>query len=61
MTRQYWRPANLLNPVPAVMISCADENGNANVMNAAWGGIYDHGSIYISLSKPLSTNNIINL
>ena len=40
MTRQYWRPANLLNPVPAVMISCADENGNANVMNAAWGGIY---------------------
>ena len=32
MTRQYWRPSNLLNPVPAVMISCADENGKANVM-----------------------------
>ena len=40
MTRQYWRASNLLNPVPAVMVSCADKEGRANVMTAAWAG-YD--------------------
>ena len=38
MTRQYWRASNLLNPVPAVMVSCADKEGRANVMTAAWAG-----------------------
>lgn len=37
MARQYWQPSNLLNPVPAVMISCCDEKGKANVMTAAFG------------------------
>ena len=50
MTRQYWRPANLLNPVPAVMISCADENGNANVMTAAWAGTVCSDPVMVSVS-----------
>ena len=45
-------------PLPVFMIGTYDENGNANVMNAAWGGIYDHGSIYISLSKHKTTDNL---
>ena len=35
MARQYWKPSNLLNPVPCVMISCRDEDGKENVMTAA--------------------------
>lgn len=50
MTRQYWRPSNLLNPVPAVMISCADENGRANVMTAAWTGTICSDPVMVSVS-----------
>ena len=51
---------NIMNflPLPVLMIGTYDENGNANVMNAAWGGIYDHGRIYISLSKHKTTENL---
>lgn len=45
-------------PLPVLMIGTYDENGNANVMNAAWGGIYDYGKIYISLSKHKTTDNL---
>lgn len=45
-------------PLPVLMIGTYDENGKANVMNAAWGGIYDYGKIYILLSKHKTTDNI---
>lgn len=45
-------------PLPVLMIGTYDENGNANVMNAAWGGIYDYGKIFISLSKHKTTDNL---
>lgn len=45
-------------PLPVLMIGTYDENGKANVMNAAWGGIYDYGKIYISLSKHKTTDNL---
>ena len=50
MARQYWRGSNLLNPVPAVMISCANENGNANVMTAAWAGTVCSDPVMVSVS-----------
>jgi flavin reductase (DIM6/NTAB) family NADH-FMN oxidoreductase RutF len=50
MARQYWRPSNLLNPVPAVMISCCDENGKANVMTAAWTGTICSDPVMVSVS-----------
>lgn len=50
MTRQYWKPANLLNPVPCVLISCADEEGNANVMTAAWAGTVCSDPVMVSVS-----------
>ena len=28
-------------PLPVLMIGTYDEEGNANVMNAAWGGTWD--------------------
>ena len=45
-------------PLPVFIIGTYDENGNANVMNAAWGGIYDYGKIFISLSKHKTTDNL---
>lgn len=45
-------------PLPVLMIGTYDEKGNANVMNAAWGGIYDYGKIFISLSKHKTTDNL---
>lgn len=45
-------------PLPVLMIGTYDKDGHANVMNAAWGGIYDYGKIYISLSKHKTTENL---
>ena len=45
-------------PLPVLMIGTYDKDGRANVMNAAWGGIYDYGKIYISLSKHKTTENL---
>ena len=50
MARQYWRAANLLNPVPAVLISCCDSEGNANVMTAAWAGTVCSDPVMVSVS-----------
>lgn len=45
-------------PLPVLMIGTYDEEGNANVMNAAWGGIYDYNKIHIALSKHKTTANL---
>ena len=50
MARQYWRPSNMLYPIPAVMISCADEEGRANVMTAAWAGTICSDPVMVSVS-----------
>jgi len=50
MARQNWRPANLLNPLPVVLISCVDENGRANVMTAAWAGTICSDPVMLSVS-----------
>ena len=50
MSRQYWKPANLLNPVPAVLITCRDENGRDNVMTAAWAGTVCSDPVMVSVS-----------
>ena len=45
-------------PLPVLMIGTYDENGKANLMNAAWGGIYDFGEVFISLSPHKTTKNL---
>lgn len=45
-------------PLPVLMIGTYDKDGKANVMNAAWGGIYDYGKIFITLSKHKTTENL---
>ena len=50
MARVYWKPSNLLNPVPAVLISCTDGEGNDNVMTAAWAGTVCSDPVMVSVS-----------
>ncbi|MBQ6356186.1 MAG: flavin reductase family protein [Solobacterium sp.] len=50
MGRQNWRPANLLNPVPAVLITSCDEQGRYNVMTAAWAGTVCSDPVMVSVS-----------
>lgn len=38
MTKQIWKPGNMLYPLPAVMVSVADREGNANILTVAWTG-----------------------
>ena len=35
---QIWKPGNMLYPVPAVMVSVADREGNTNIITVAWTG-----------------------
>lgn len=44
-----------LYPMPVLLIGSYDENGVPNVMNAAWGGIYDTNKIGICLGKDHKT------
>lgn len=45
-------------PMPVLIIGTYDENGEADAMNAAWGGIYDYNQIFVSLGGHVTTDNI---
>ncbi len=38
MSRQIWKPGNMLYPLPAVMVSTGDKAGNKNILTVAWTG-----------------------
>lgn len=38
MAKQYWKPGNMLYPVPAVMVSCQREGEKPNIITVAWCG-----------------------
>ena len=38
MSRQIWKPGNMLYPLPAVMVSVGDKEGNQNILTVAWAG-----------------------
>lgn len=38
MTKQVWRGGNMLYPLPAVMVSCADASGASDIVTVAWTG-----------------------
>ena len=48
--RKILEKQTLLYPMPVLIIGTYDENGKADAMNAAWGGIKDTNQIYICLS-----------
>lgn len=46
-------------PLPVLIIGSYDENGNADAMNAAWGGIYDSDKVVLCLSESHKTTQNI--
>lgn len=46
-------------PLPVLIIGTYDEKGQANAMNAAWGGLYDSDKIILCLSENHKTTKNI--
>ena len=51
MGKQAWKPGNMLYPLPAVMVSTADKEGNTNILTVAWTGTVctNPAMVYISV------------
>ncbi len=51
---------NTVYPMPVFIVAAYDNDGNANCMNAAWGGIYDTNQIMVCISDGhKTTKNIL--
>lgn len=51
MGKQIWKPGNMLYPLPAVMVSAGDKEGNTNILTIAWTGTIctNPAMVYISV------------
>lgn len=51
MKKQVWKPGNMVYPLPAVMVSCGDKEGNTNIITIAWTGTIctNPAMLYISV------------
>ena len=50
MSKQQWKPSTMLYPVPAVMVTCADREGKANIITLAWAGTVNSDPPMLSIS-----------
>ena len=50
MSRQVWKPGNMLYPLPAVLVSVADRDGKANLFTVAWTGTVCSDPPMVSIS-----------
>ena len=50
MAKQVWKPSTMLNPVPVVMVSCADKSGKPNIITLAWAGTVNSDPPMLSIS-----------
>lgn len=50
MSKQSWKPGNMLYPVPAVLITVADKQRNANIFTVAWAGTVCSDPPMVSIS-----------
>ena len=51
MSKEIWKPGNMLYPLPAVLVTVADQKGKDNVFTVAWTGTTcsDPALVYISV------------
>ena len=61
MSKEYWKPGNMLYPVPAVMVSCGREREKPNIITVAWAGTIcsDPAMVSISVRKERYSHDII--
>lgn len=50
MAKISWKPGNMLYPLPAVMISCAEEGKKPNIITVAWAGTVCSDPVMVSIS-----------
>lgn len=50
MSKQSWKPGNMLYPVPAVLITVADKQRNVNIFTVAWAGTVCSDPPMVSIS-----------
>lgn len=51
MSKQLWKPGNMLYPLPAVMVSVGNKQGKTNIITVAWTGTIctNPAMVYISV------------
>ncbi len=61
MAKQTWRAGNMLYPLPAVMVSCANQAGEKDIVTVAWTGTVctNPPMLYISLRPERFSYHII--
>ncbi len=50
MSKQIWKPGNMLYPLPVVMVSVAGKNGEKNIITIAWTGTICSDPPMVSIS-----------
>lgn len=50
MSKQCWKPGNMLYPVPAVMVSCKRNGERPNIITVAWAGTICSDPVMLSIS-----------
>ena len=50
MAKEYWRPGNMLYPVPTVMVSCQSPGEKPNIITVAWAGTVCSSPAMVSIS-----------
>ena len=61
MGRQFWKPGNMLYPLPCAMVSCARPGEKPNIITIAWTGTVctDPAMVYISVRPSRYSYEII--
>lgn len=50
MSKQIWKPGNMVYPAPAVLVSCGDKEGRTNLFTVAWAGNINTNPPMVSIS-----------
>ncbi len=50
MSKQMWKPGNMLYPIPAVMVSCGKKGEKPNIVTIAWTGTICSDPAMVSIS-----------
>ena len=61
MSKQVWKPGNMLYPLPAVMVSVGDKKGESNIITVAWTGTVcsDPAMLYVSVRPERYSHHMI--
>ena len=60
--KQNWKPGNMLNPTPVVMLSCAAEGEKPNIITLAWVGTVcsEPPMLSVSIRKDRFSHGIVS-